>query len=110
MSPATVLPYQKKKYRVAFAITITKDGFFQDGAAVLAYSIIKVSQDRNYEVSFIAFVHPNVTEARPLLRKIGFQLSHKVFKLFKVFMLLSSYPPTIIIVNNIVITYSCLLY
>ena len=70
----SITPLRKRKYHVAFAITITKDGFFQDGAAVLAYSTMKVSRDRNYEVSFIAFVHPNVTKARPLLRKVGYQL------------------------------------
>lgn len=30
--------------RIAYAITITKDGFFQDGAAVLAYSIYNNSR------------------------------------------------------------------
>ena len=32
------------KRRIAYAITITKDGFFQDGAAVLAYSIYNNSR------------------------------------------------------------------
>lgn len=35
----------KKKKRIAYAITITKDGMFQDGAAVLAYSILEVNKD-----------------------------------------------------------------
>lgn len=34
----------KKKMKVAYAITLTKDGFFQDCAAVLAYSIYNVSK------------------------------------------------------------------
>jgi hypothetical protein len=33
-----------KKMKVAYAITLTKDGFFQDCAAVLAYSIYNVSK------------------------------------------------------------------
>ena len=37
----------RRKKRIAFAITLTKDGFFQDGAAVLAYSIYKVSKSKN---------------------------------------------------------------
>ena len=36
--------YEQKKRRIAYAITITKDGFFQDGAAVLAYSIYNNSR------------------------------------------------------------------
>ena len=34
----------KQRPRLAYVITITKDGFFQDGAAVLLYSIIKYSE------------------------------------------------------------------
>ena len=65
-----IIPARKT---IAYAITITKDGFFQDGAAVLAYSIITASKNRDYNVTLIAFVHPNVTLARPFLHKIGFQ-------------------------------------
>eukprot|EP01038_Epipyxis_sp_PR26KG_P010758 gene10758-14448_t len=60
--------------RIAFIITITKDGFFQDGAAVLVYSIIKYTQYSNFDKSFIAFVHPNVTTSRSGLRKLGFHV------------------------------------
>lgn len=65
------LPSRK---RIAYAITITKDGFFQDGAAVLVYSILKSSVNSPYDVSFVAFVHPNVTLARDGLTKIGFHV------------------------------------
>ncbi len=59
---------KQRKKRVAFAITITKDGFFQDGAAVLAYTVIKHSQQSQnnnegteggyigYEPTLVAFV------------------------------------------------------
>ena len=40
----------QKKRRVAYAITITKDGFFQDGAAVLAYSIYNNSRYTLYTI------------------------------------------------------------
>jgi hypothetical protein len=63
-----------KRKRYAYAITITKDGFFQDGAAVLAYSIMKYSRSAKYDISFIAFVHPNVTTSRPGLRRLGFHV------------------------------------
>ena len=64
----------KKRPRLAYAITITKDGFFQDGAAVLAYSIFKVSNGSVYDISLIAFVHPNVTKSRPILSKLGYHV------------------------------------
>lgn len=67
-----VKPVPRKRY--AFAITITKDGFFLDGAAVLAYSIMKYSYLANYSISFVAFVHPNVSIARPGLTKLGFHV------------------------------------
>lgn len=66
--PRTVRP------RIAFAITINKDGSFQDGAAVLAYSIIRRMANKSFDFSFIAFVHPNVTTSRPVLQRIGFHV------------------------------------
>ena len=65
-----------RRKRVAYAITITKDGFFQDGAAVLAWSIIKQAQHskQDTDISLVAFVHPLVVEARPLLRQLGFHV------------------------------------
>lgn len=62
------------KSKVAFAITITKDGVFLDGAAVLAYSIIESMKNQPYQFSLIAFVHPTVTHARPILRNLGFHV------------------------------------
>lgn len=69
--PPTTPPTMMK---VAFAITITKDGKFQDGAAVLAYSIIESFKNDPIDISFVAFVHPNVTTSRPYLRQIGFSV------------------------------------
>jgi hypothetical protein len=75
MAPTTETVQQKPtKKRLAYAITITKDGFFQDGAAVLAYSILKYSKNSRYDISFIAFVHPNVTTSRVGLRRLGFHV------------------------------------
>jgi hypothetical protein len=66
----------KRRKRIAFAISITKDGSFQDGAAVLAYSIIKEAQrhKEDTDVSLVAFVHPLVSETRPVLTKLGFHV------------------------------------
>ena len=61
--------------RIAYAITITKDGLFGlDGAAVLSYSIMKASLNGPYDISFIAFVHPNVTTTRQGLTNLGFHV------------------------------------
>ena len=63
-----------KRRRIAYAITITKDGFFQDGAAILAYSILNVSRNSPFDISLIAFVHPNVTTSRPSLQRLGYHV------------------------------------
>lgn len=71
LSEAVETPRRK---RIAYAITMTKDGSFQDGAAVLAYSIMKISKGKEYDVSLIAFVHPDVHSSRGVLRKIGYHV------------------------------------
>jgi hypothetical protein len=63
----------KKRMQVAFAITITRDGKFQDGAAVMAYSIDQAFRNDNMDISMIAFVHPNVTTSRPFLERVGYR-------------------------------------
>lgn len=65
---------KSSRKRIAYAITITKDGFFQDGAAVLAYSIMKYANVSSYDISLIAFVHPNVSTSRVGLRRLGFHV------------------------------------
>ena len=69
----TEAPKPSRK-RLAYVITITKDGPFQDGAAVLAYSIMKYARTSPYDISLIAFVHPNVTTSRSGLRQLGFHV------------------------------------
>ena len=66
--------YIQKKRRIAFAITITKDGSFQDGAAVLAYSLYNANMTKSFDISLVAFVHPNVTTSRPILRQLGYHV------------------------------------
>jgi len=71
------------KLKVAFAITMTSDGkgLFHDGAAVLAYSILKTihTDRRTYDlfesISMVAFVHPNVTQRnRDVLSRLGYHV------------------------------------
>lgn len=73
-TPKADKPQTKPRKKFAYAITITKDGSFQDGAAVLAYSIMKHSHQAEYDISFIAFVHPNVTTSREPLRRLGYHV------------------------------------
>lgn len=63
-----------KRRRIGYAITMTKDGNFLDGAAILAYSIYEASIKGNDIISLIAFVHPNVTTSRPTLQKLGYHV------------------------------------
>ena len=67
-------PRHGGRLRVAFAITMTKDGNFLDGAAILAYSIAEAARGKEYDWSLVAFVHPNVTTSRPGLTKLGFHV------------------------------------
>lgn len=62
------------RLKIAFAITITKDGSFQDGAAILAYSIHKAKMTISHDVSLVAFIHPNVTLSRSTLQHIGYHV------------------------------------
>lgn len=58
---------------VAYAISVTADGPYMDGAAVLAHGIRKASADSNYGVELIAMVHPNVTTSRKALLRAGWK-------------------------------------
>jgi hypothetical protein len=58
---------------IAFAITVTSDGKVLDGACVLAYSIVKSYRDLYHDVTLVAFIHPNVSEARKPLQRLGYQ-------------------------------------
>lgn len=65
--------------KVAYAITVTKDSNFLDGALVLGYSAKKV-HDRakgfasNYDADLVAFVTSTVTKSRPVLESHGWRV------------------------------------
>ena len=63
-----------RRRRIAYVISMTKDGPFQDGAAVLAYSIVKISLRKDYDVSLVAFVHPEVQSSRSVLQRLGYHV------------------------------------
>lgn len=65
-----------KKKRIAYAITVTKDGPFLDGALVLGHSAKKVHDPSkgyvsNYEADLVAFVAPGVVKAKQILEANG---------------------------------------
>ena len=60
-------PEQRKV--IAYAISVTADGPYMDGAAVLAYAIKKFSAESQYGLDLIAIVYPTVNSSRgPLVR------------------------------------------
>ncbi|GBG33220.1 Galactinol synthase 1 [Hondaea fermentalgiana] len=60
------------RLKIAFAVTITKDGKYLDGAAVLKHSVDMLGSA--HDVSFVAIVHPSVTTTRPALRELGIEI------------------------------------
>jgi len=66
-----------KKKKIAFAITITQDGPYFDGAAVLSYSVHHaLNESLKYEADLIAFVDPGVVH-REGLRFLGYEVIEK---------------------------------
>jgi hypothetical protein len=58
---------------IAYVISVTADGPYMDGAAVLAYGIEKVSAGSKFGTELIAFVHPNVSHSRVPLQRAGWK-------------------------------------
>ena len=70
-------PSAPRKKKVAFAITITKDGPYFDGAAVLAYSIhTAMNESKEFEAHLVAFVDPGVKH-REGLEFLGYEIMEK---------------------------------
>ncbi|KAJ8602385.1 hypothetical protein CTAYLR_004246 [Chrysophaeum taylorii] len=62
---------------VAYAVSVTKDGSYMDGAAVLAHSAVRVHRfgKSRYDVDLVAFVAPGVSgEGRSQLRACGYRV------------------------------------
>ena len=51
------------KKKIAYAVTVSKDGPFIDGAAVLGWSIVHAHEHSAYEPELVAIVHPGATSA-----------------------------------------------
>jgi hypothetical protein len=61
------------KKKIAYVISVTADGPYMDGAAVLAYGIRKASAKSIYGHELIAIVYPTVTKSRATLEKAGWR-------------------------------------
>ena len=70
------------KKKIAYAITVTKDGHFLDGALVLGHAAKKVHDSSkgftsDYDADLVAFVAPGVVTARPILEAYGWRILEK---------------------------------
>ena len=77
-----VVESQTQKMKIAYAITVTKDGSFLDGALVLGHSAKKVHDGSRgfiskYDADLVAFVAPSVVKARPILEAYGWRVLEK---------------------------------
>lgn len=73
--PEIVVPVKKQQVerkRVAVAVTVTKDGPYLDGAAVLQHSI-RMTKSK-YAIDMVAIVHAGVQTTRPALEALGFRI------------------------------------
>ena len=67
------LPTSVPRRTVAYAVSVSKDGNFFDGAAVLGWSIIQAHRESNYDVALVAIVHKNAVVAK---RKFEWLTAH----------------------------------
>lgn len=68
-----------KRLKIAYAVTITIDGPFLDGALVLGYAAKKYHSAEKgfpseYDVELVAFAAPSVTTTIPILERFGWKV------------------------------------
>ena len=59
---------------VAYAITVTKDGRYIDGAAVLGEAVGHVHKQSRWNYALVAIVHVSVSKSIPPLRALGWHI------------------------------------
>lgn len=62
-----------KKKVIGYAISVTADGPYMDGAAVLAYGIRKAMAASKYDYDLVALVYPTVNTSRAALERAGWK-------------------------------------
>ena len=73
-TPLDHVPKDPSRKKIAFAISVTSDGPYVDGAAVLGYGIGKAMKQSIYDFDLVAIVHPDVKKARKPLEKSGWRI------------------------------------
>lgn len=58
---------------IGYAISVTADGPYMDGAAVLAHGIRQAMAESKYGYDLVALVYPNVSSSRPALERAGWK-------------------------------------
>jgi hypothetical protein len=85
VGPSATVSTPSRPKKIAYAITVTKDGPFLDGALVLGYGVMKLHgssghplyaqiptpPSSQYEAELIAFVTPQIKVARHVLQAFG---------------------------------------
>lgn len=61
---------------IAYAVSVTRDGPYMDGAAVLAHAIRTAARRSKYGFELVAIVHPTVQTSREPLQKAGWKCVH----------------------------------
>ncbi len=61
-----------RKMKIAIAITVTRDGPYLDGAAILQHSMVMTKS--RHDIEFVAIVHKEVQTTRPALKALGFKI------------------------------------
>lgn len=69
----------QQRPKIAYAITVTKDGSFLDGALVLGYAAKKYHDAKKgfpsaYDVDLVAFTAPSVKTSIPILKQFGWKV------------------------------------
>ena len=75
--------YIRKK--IAYAITVTKDGPFLDGALILGHAALKLHRqydypghiNSKYDAELVAIVSPSVVTSRSVLEKFGWKIAER---------------------------------
>jgi hypothetical protein len=71
--------------KIAYAITVTRDGPFLDGALVLGHAAMKLHRQSDnpthynskYDAELVAIVAPTVVTSRVVLKKFGWKIAEK---------------------------------
>jgi hypothetical protein len=62
----------RKRLKIAVAVTVTRDGPYLDGAAVLQHSV-RMTRSQ-HDIDMVAIVHSDVQTTRPALKALGFRV------------------------------------